>query len=164
MQVEKTVIDEEFQSKGTFSGSASAGNAEGKHAQPQLEEGGRLVGVFSFPASPDADGKRVIIEPRVEGRKISMGCYTPDAAQIPAGAVPPGAAREIDLGASTPVHARIPIAAAGAGFENEYRRQPRAYYRTCRSRSSLPRHHQRDRILCRVLVNREASSSCCGAR
>jgi hypothetical protein len=53
-----------------------------------LERDGRLVGTFSFPSTPAADGRRLVLEPRVEGGKIvDWVCYTPD---MPHKYLPPG--------------------------------------------------------------------------
>jgi hypothetical protein len=47
----------------------------------RLEPGGRLVMVLSYPASPAADGKSIVYEPRiVDSRIVEWRCYSPDMA------------------------------------------------------------------------------------
>lgn len=79
LQAARTEIHENFTTQGVFPAPRSIAAGVPELRSLNLERDGRLVAVFSIPESPDADGRRVVLEPRVEGKRIvEWVCFAPD--------------------------------------------------------------------------------------
>jgi len=81
MMVARTEVAEHFQRQREFPPPRTF-PAKGKYVRSiTLEAGGRVVLTLSFPGSPEADGKRIVHEPRVAGGEIvEWRCHSPDMA------------------------------------------------------------------------------------
>jgi len=79
MDAAKVEVGEHFRQHGAFP-PPRAIDVRRRHVKSLARErDGRLVLVFDFPDSPEADGKRVVLEPRVEGGRIEQWvCTSPD--------------------------------------------------------------------------------------
>jgi hypothetical protein len=78
MSVAKLEVSEEFEKRGRFPATLQAPRSKFLRSLT-IEPGGRLVAVVSMPDRKGVDGKRIVMEPRVDGRRIAeWKCYTPD--------------------------------------------------------------------------------------
>lgn len=77
--VQRTAVAEQFQRDGRFPAPAKL-DPMSPYVRSLAHEGnGRIVAELSFPGSADADGKRIVYEPRVAGGQIiEWVCYSPD--------------------------------------------------------------------------------------
>jgi hypothetical protein len=78
MGVAKLEVSEEFEKRGRFPATLPAPRSKFLRSLT-IEPSGRLVAVVSMPDRKEVDGKRIVMEPRLDGRRIAeWKCYTPD--------------------------------------------------------------------------------------
>lgn len=79
MTATKTYSSEEFEKYGYFRTDPPPAGVSKYVRSLDRERSGRIVAVISMPSRAEIDGKRIVMEPRLEGGKIvEWKCYTPD--------------------------------------------------------------------------------------